>query len=350
VTLELRTRLRARGLDIALHLDEGETVAIMGPNGAGKSSILAILAGLLRPDSGRAELDGSVLFDLGPASRSSYRPAHARRIVLMAQDPLLFPHLSALDNVAFGPRSAGQRARTAREAARDWLDAVDASPLAGRKPGQLSGGQAQRVAIARALAARPRLLLLDEPMAALDVDAAPTLRQVIRRVLTDRAAIIVTHDVLDALVLATRVLVVDQGRIVESGTTKELLRRPRTAFTARMAGLNMVTGNAEGAGVRDATGRVIEGMGAGALPAGAPAVAVFSPSAVSVFRQHPHGSPRNVLRVTVTSLEPRDEQVRIRSDDLSADVTTPVVAELELVPGAEVYFSIKASAVTVYGI
>jgi molybdate transport system ATP-binding protein len=350
MTLELQSRLAARNLDIAFHLDDGETVAIMGPNGAGKSSILAILAGLLRPDSGRAELDGSVLFDVGPGSPSTWTPAHQRRIVLMAQDPLLFPHLSALDNVAFGPRSDGERTRGARQIARHWLDAVDAAQLADRRPGQLSGGQGQRVAIARALAARPQLLLLDEPMAALDVDAAPTLRQVIRRVLADRAAVIVTHDALDALVLATRVLVVDGGRVVESGPTREVLKRPRTAFTARVAGLNMVTGVAQGAGVREASGRVIEGMGAGSLPAGAPAVAVFSPSAVSVFRERPHGSPRNVLPVTVTGLEPRDELARVRADDLSADVTSPAVAELDLAPGAEVYFSIKASAVTVYGI
>jgi molybdate transport system ATP-binding protein len=350
MTLGLQARLAARNLDIALHLDDGETVAIMGPNGAGKSSILAILAGLLRPDSGRAELDGSVLFDVGTDSASTWTPAHARRIVLMAQDPLLFPHLSAIDNVAFGPRSGGKRARGAREIANHWLGAVDAEQLAHRKPGQLSGGQGQRVAIARALAAEPRLLLLDEPMAALDVDAAPTLRQVIRRVLADRAAIIVTHDALDALVLAARVLVVDGGRIVESGPTREVLRRPRTAFTARVAGLNMVTGVAEGAGVRESSGRVIEGMGAGSLPAGTSAVAVFSPSAVSVFRERPHGSPRNVLPVTVTGLEPRGELARIRADDLSADVTSPAVAELDLAPGAEVYFSIKASAVTVYGI
>jgi molybdate transport system ATP-binding protein len=350
MTLELQSRLAARNLDIAFHLDDGETVAIMGPNGAGKSSILAILAGLLRPDSGRAELDGSVLFDVGPGSPSTWTPAHQRRIVLMAQDPLLFPHLSALDNVAFGPRSDGERTRGARQIARHWLDAVDAAQLADRRPGQLSGGQGQRVAIARALAARPQLLLLDEPMAALDVDAAPTLRQVIRRVLADRAAVIVTHDALDALVLATRVLVVDGGRVVESGPTREVLKRPRTAFTARVAGLNMVTGVAQGAGVREASGRVIEGMGAGSLPAGAPAVAVFSPSAVSVFRERPHGSPRNVLPVTVTGLEPRDELARVRADDLSADVTSPAVAELDLAPGAAVYFSIKASAVTVYAI
>jgi molybdate transport system ATP-binding protein len=287
---------------------------------------------------------------VGPGSPSTWTPAHQRRIVLMAQEPLLFPHLSALDNVAFGPRSDGERTRGARQIARHWLDAVDAAQLADRKPGQLSGGQGQRVAIARALAARPQLLLLDEPMAALDVDAAPTLRQVIRRVLADRAAVIVTHDALDALVLATRVLVVDGGRVVESGPTREVLKRPRTAFTARVAGLNMVTGVAQGAGVLEASGRVIEGMGAGSLPAGAPAVAVFSPSAVSVFRERPHGSPRNVLPVTVTGLEPRDELARVRADDLSADVTSPAVAELDLAPGAAVYFSIKASAVTVYAI
>ena len=348
MTLDLKTRLQARNLDISLHLDDGEALAIMGPNGAGKSSILAILAGLLRPDAGRAELNGSVLFDLGPGRRQTWKPAHSRHIVLMAQEPLLFPHLSALDNVAFGPRSGGQRTREARATGTHWLEAVDAAHLASRRPGQLSGGQSQRVAIARALAAEPQLLLLDEPMAALDVDAAPTLRQVMRRVLTDRAAIIVTHDVLDALVLTQRVVVVDEGRIVESGPTRDVLRQPRTAFTARIAGLNMLTGIAHGAGVLEQSGRVIEGLGATSLSPGTPAIAVFSPGAVSIFRQRPHGSPRNVLPVTVTGLEPRGEQIRIRSDELSADVTATAVAELDLAPGAAVYFSVKASAVTVY--
>ncbi|MGI8613412.1 MAG: sulfate/molybdate ABC transporter ATP-binding protein [Nocardioidaceae bacterium] len=348
MTLALRAQLKARSLDISLHLDDAETVAILGPNGAGKSTTLAIIAGLLRPDSGRAELDADVLFDIGARGTNVWAAPHARGIALMAQEPLLFPHLSALENVAFGPRSAGQRPRQARSTAREWLHEVDAAELEERKPAQLSGGQAQRVAIARALAAQPRLLLLDEPLAALDVDAAPMLRQVLHRVLADRAAIIVTHEVLDALVLAQRVVVVDAGRVVESGPTREVLEHPRTPFTARIAGLNLVSGTALNAGVRQPNGQLIEGLPPPHLAPGTPAIAVFSPGAVSVFKERPNGSPRNVLPVTITELEPRDEQVRIRAAGLSADVTAPVVAELGLTPGTPVFFSVKASTVTVY--
>jgi len=176
------------------------------------------------------------------------------------------------------------------------------------------------------------------------------LRQVLHRVLADRAAIIVTHNVLDALVLAQRVIVVDHGHVVESGPTRDVLKSPRTPFTARIAGLNMITGEASGTGVEHQSGLFIEGLGATGITPGTTAIAVFSPSAVSVFRQPPHGSPRNVLPVTITELEPRDEQVRIRADDLIADVTAPVVAELDLTPGTRVFFSIKASAVTIYSI
>ena len=168
-------------------LGAGETVAVLGPNGAGKSTLLSIIAGLLRPDAGRAELDGDrVLFDLGAGRAHLDAPPHPRGTALLAQEPLLFPHLSALDNVAFGPRSAGASSAAARETARHWLAEVDAAALADRRPGQLSGGQAQRVAVARALAADPELLLLDEPMAALDIHAAPLLRRLLKRVLAGR--------------------------------------------------------------------------------------------------------------------------------------------------------------------
>ena len=351
MTLHYSATLQARHLDVSVQLDTSERIAVLGPNGAGKSTMLSILAGLLKPDQGRAQLDQDVLFDIRRGAADVWTPPHARGIALMAQEPLLFPHLSALDNVAFGPRSAGLRAGPARAAARHWLEEVEASEFAKRKPAELSGGQAQRVAIARALAAQPRLLLLDEPLAALDVGAEPMLRQVLRRVLTDRAAIIVTHSVLDALILADRVIVVDDGRIVESGPTREVLKHPRTAFTARIAGLNMIMGRAFGSGgVRQHDGQFVEGLAASHIAPDTPAIAVFSPAAVSIFRQNPHGSPRNVLAVTITELEPRDEQVRVRADELSADVTAPVVAELDLRPGTRVFFSIKASAVAVYPI
>ncbi|MGI8457434.1 MAG: sulfate/molybdate ABC transporter ATP-binding protein [Propionibacteriaceae bacterium] len=366
MTLHLRARLSSRDLDVDLSVADGERVAILGPNGSGKSTLLSVVAGVLRPDSGLAELDGRVLFDLGdretrPRARH-WTPPYDRGAALLAQDALLFPHLSVLDNVAFGPRSAGQPARLARTTARRWLEEVGAAEFAGRRPAELSGGQAQRVAIARALAAEPRMLLLDEPMAALDVAAAPTLRRVLRRVLDGRSALIVTHDLLDALLLAHRVVVLDGGRIVESGPTQEVIAHPRTVFTARIAGLNLVRGTAEEGGVRRMSGELFQGGvagleagsdGAEALVRHGAAIAVFSPSAVAVYLEAPHGSPRNTLAVTVTELEPREHLVRIRADDrtgqtFTADVTAAAVGELDLYPGRTVHYAVKATAVTIY--
>ncbi|HEY0949433.1 sulfate/molybdate ABC transporter ATP-binding protein, partial [Nocardioides sp.] len=237
MSLELRAIVAARGVDVAFDVAAGETVALLGPNGAGKSTVLSVAAGLLRPDRGEVRLDGREL-----TGERRFVPPHDRRVALLAQDPLLFPHLSVLENVAFGPRSRGAGRRESHAAARRWLEEVDAADLADRRPAEVSGGQAQRIAVARALAADPRLLLLDEPMAALDVAVAPALRQTLRRVLAERTVVLVTHDVLDALLLADRVVVLDEGRVVEQGPSAEVLARPRSPFAARIAGLNMVTG------------------------------------------------------------------------------------------------------------
>ncbi|MBC9734936.1 sulfate/molybdate ABC transporter ATP-binding protein [Nocardioides marmotae] len=343
MTLELSATVAARDLEVSLEVADGETLALLGPNGTGKSTVLAVAAGLLRPDDGRVVLDGEEL------TGRRVVPPHARRTALLAQDPLLFPHLTALDNVAFGPRSAGVRRRAARDRARGWLAEVGADDLAGRRPGRLSGGQAQRVAIARALAAEPRLLLLDEPMAALDVAVTPALRQTLKRVLEGRTTVVVTHDVLDALLLADRVVVLDRGRVVEQGPTAEVLARPRSAFAARVAGLNMVAGRWSDGVVRDPGGRSVAGTPSGpALREGDAAVAVFRPRAVSVFRQAPGGSPRTALEVVVTDLEPHGDQVRVRAGDLAADVTAHAAAELDLAPGAPVTFVVKATEVDVY--
>ncbi|MFN2494557.1 MAG: ATP-binding cassette domain-containing protein, partial [Pseudonocardiaceae bacterium] len=193
-------------LDVALDIGLGEVLAVLGPNGSGKSTLLGVLAGTLRPDRGLVRLGGRVLTD---TEHRVALPPHQRRVGLLAQSPLLFPHLSVLDNVAFGPRCAGARRASARVTARRALSDVDAVQFADRKPGRLSGGQAQRVALARALAAEPDLLLLDEPLSAVDVDLAPQLRALLRGLLVDRLAVLVTHQVLDALVLADRVVVLD---------------------------------------------------------------------------------------------------------------------------------------------
>ncbi|MHA7264050.1 sulfate/molybdate ABC transporter ATP-binding protein [Arthrobacter sp. TMN-37] len=339
----LRAAVHARRFDAALSLHEGETAAVLGPNGAGKSTLLALAAGLLRADSGSAELDGRTLF--GPGS---FTPPHRRGVCLLPQEPLLFPHLSVLDNVAFAPRSAGESKAASRDAARGWLAEVEAADLADQRPGQLSGGQAQRVAVARALAARPSLLLLDEPLAAIDASAAPGLRRMLRRVLSGRNAVIVTHDLLDALILADTVTVLEEGRVAETGPTQAVLERPRSSFAAGLAGLNFVPGTSVPAGLVDAAGGRIEAVSAVPLPAGVPAAAVFSPRAVSVFPAAPAGSPRNLLKVRVTDLEPHGEFVTVRAGHLSAEISTTAAAELDLVPGSEVCFAVKAAAVTLY--
>ncbi|GGM43340.1 ABC transporter ATP-binding protein [Longimycelium tulufanense] len=344
-------------LSVALGLAPGEVLAVLGPNGSGKSTLLAALAGLLRPDRGRVTLGGRILTDV---TAGRHVPPHRRGIVLLPQRPLLFPHLSALGNVAFPPRSRGVHRRTARVVAEQLLSEVDCLELAARKPAQLSGGQAQRVAVARALAADPELLLLDEPMAALDVDAAPTLRALLRRVLRGggRTAVVVTHDPLDALVLADRVLVLSSGAIVEQGPTRSVLGRPRSAFAARIAGLELVSGTACPDGVRTPEGAVFAGHRDPTLLAGEPAVAVFPARAVSVHWERPTGSPRNIFPVTIATLEPRGDVVRVRAgaatggpawaDGLHAEITAAAVADLELVPGARVWFAVKAAEVALH--
>ena len=352
MTLSFTATVPGRDVEVAFDVAEGETIAVLGPNGAGKSTVLAVAAGLLRPATGRVELAGRVLLSVGgPGStldKVDIAP-HRRRVALLAQEPLLFPHLSVLDNVAFGPRSTGTSRAPARVRAQEWLDEVGIGELADRRPAQLSGGQAQRAAVARALAAEPDLLLLDEPMAALDVAVAPALRQTLRRVLADRTCVVVTHDVLDALLLSDRVIVLEGGRVVETGATREVLTRPRSAFAARLAGLNLLVGRWSGTALELDDGTTLSGLVADEQPVvGEPVVAVFRPTAVAVYRQAPHGSPRNVVPVTVTTVEPMGDLVRVRAGDLSADVTAPAAAELELVPGLPAHFSVKATEVEIY--
>ena len=368
MTLELSMSIGARNLELTLSVGATETVALMGANGAGKSSVLQALSGLVKPDAGHATLGGRPLFRLGTdgsartASTSDFwLPPHQRGIGTLAQEPLLFPHLSVLDNVAFGPRSAGATKAAAATTAWQWLREVDAGDLAGQKPAQLSGGQAQRVALARALATDPELLLLDEPMAALDVNTTPFLRSLLKRVLAGRRAIIVTHDVLDALMLADRIIVMEQGRIVESGPTAAVLTHPRSAFAASLAGLNVLSGTLSGSTLLMSDGVKVEGRPAGGLLAQAPqlapaplamggpeGLAAFAPSSVSVFLSPPVGSPRNCFAVRVTELAPQGSHIRVRASGLAADVSPAAIAELGLEPGTEVFFVVKAAEVVLY--
>ena len=352
MSLDLAATVEHRGIDVAFSMCAGETLALLGPNGAGKTTVLEVVAGLVAPDHGRVVLGGRPLTRAGRDAASGGRlqvAPHDRRTALLGQDPLLFPHLSAVDNVAFGPRSRGASRGESREAALRWLDEVGVAELRDRRPSQLSGGQAQRVAVARALAAEPELVLLDEPLAAVDVAVAPALRQVLRRVLDGRTAIVVTHDPLDALLVADRIVVLEAGSVVEEGTSAEVLSRPRSAFAARLAGLDLVLGVWRDGQVVTDDGLAVQGLVDGEQPApGDAVVAAFRPAAVAVYRQPPQGSPRNVFAVTISELEPLGDLVRVRAGALSADVTVQAAAELELMAGRQVTFTVKATEVAVY--
>jgi molybdate transport system ATP-binding protein len=348
VSLRAELVVDDRDVAVTLGLRRGETVALLGPNGSGKSTTISVVAGLLQPDAGEVELDDRTLVRAGGRGPAAWVPPHDRGVALLAQEPLLFPHLSVLDNVAFGPRSAGVPRGAARGRAHHWLAEVGVDELASRRPRELSGGQAQRVALARALATEPRLLLLDEPLSAVDVALAPGLRQLLRRVLRDRSAVVVTHDVLDAALLADRVVVLEGGRVVEQGPTAQVLARPTSDFAARIAGLNLVRGHAHGETVVGESGLAIAGLADEPLHDGLEAIAVFSPSAVGVYREVPRGSPRNAIRGVVTEIEPHGHQVRVRTEHLAADITPAALAELGLAPGSPVVFSVKASEVAVY--
>lgn len=342
MTLRLTAALAARGVEVDLRLGDGETLALLGPNGAGKSSVLGMLAGLLRPDSGSAHLSDDTLFDLAPGGPARWLPPHRRNIALLAQDALLFPHLSVRRNVEFAPRSAGVPRAEARRRADHWLERTGSAAFADRRPGELSGGQAQRVALARALAAEPALTLLDEPLASLDVGVAAELRGVLADVLADRSAVLVTHDALDAYLLADRVAVLHEGRVVEEGPTARVLAHPRHPFTAELAGMTLLVGRRTRDGIATDDGLELAGTAPTAIPEGARVTAIVRPSAVRVA---PPGTGAAGIPAVVTGLEPRDDLVRIRTDRLTALAPAALVAELRLVPGAPVVLSVAPEEV-----
>ena len=338
-------------VDVPLAVDRGEVVALLGPNGAGKSTVLHLLAGLLGATSGSLELAGRVLS--APGARPV--PVPERRIGLMSQDPLLFPHLSAVENVAFGPRSRGTGRAAARAAAVEQLARMGLDGLADRKPAQLSGGQRQRVALARALAADPELLLLDEPLGALDVQTAPEIRQLLRTWLAaaGTTTVLVTHDVLDAAVLADRIVVIDRGAVVDDGPTTRVLSAPRSPFSAQIAGVNLVIGEVTGVGGGTVTLRTGDGTAVTGIPdvpivVGGRAAAVFRPSAVAVYTEPVAGSPRNQWAVRVSGLEPAADGVRVRTSlGVAADLTPAAIAELGLTLGTAVHLVVKATEIRI---
>jgi molybdate transport system ATP-binding protein len=342
----VRCTLGALRLDVELHTTGGETIAVLGPNGAGKTTFFRCLAGLLAIEGGRISLDDRLLDD--PDS-GVFVPAHQRPMGVVFQDYLLFPSLTAIENVAFGLRARGVPRAEARKRALTWLTRVGLDDHAHLRPGALSGGQAQRVALARALATEPRVLLLDEPLAALDAGTKSDVRRDLRRHLStfDGARLLVTHDPVDAYALADRVVIVESGRIVQSGTLSEVTARPRSRYVADLVGLNLLSGTAErGMISTEAGGRVVS-----ADPLDGPVFAVIAPHSVALYPALPEGSPRNVWAVTVADVDRLADRVRVSlagEVPLVAEVTPAAIEQLGLRAGVQIWASVKATEVSLY--
>lgn len=342
----LRVQRPGFRLELDLEVGPGEVVALLGPNGAGKSTALHCLAGLEPASRSRIRLGGAVLDD---PERGIRRTAQQRGIGVVFQDYLLFGNLDARDNVAFGLRARGVSRRAARRRAQQWLERVGVADRASSRPRQLSGGQAQRVALARALAPDPQALLLDEPLAALDARTRVETRAALARHLAEYpgAAVIVTHDALDAMILADRLVVIEQGSLVQAGLPHEVARRPRTEYVADLVGLNLLAGSAAGEAV------ALEGGGVLHLahPASGRVQVAIRPSAVALYATAPVGSPRNVWPGVVSSMEARTDVIRVTVEGpptLAADVTLAAAAQLGLAPGAHVWCSVKATELEAY--
>ncbi len=333
-------------LDVHLAAADGEVLAVLGPNGAGKTTLLRALAGLTPIDRGRIDIDGRTFDD---PSTGTMVPPEGRPGAMVFQDHLLFGHLSVLANVAFGLRSRGVDKADAERQAADWLTRVGLGDLGGSRPRQLSGGQAQRVALARALATSPRLLLLDEPLSALDVTTRGSVRHELRHHLRQFAGscVMVTHDPLDAAVIADRLVVIEAGRVVQEGTLAEITDRPRSSYVADLLGINLLVATASGTSLILADG----GDLTSATPASGPVFVVIPSQAISLHTAQPTGSPRNTWATTVGELHLVGDRARVHLDGppaLAAEVTPAALVELGISEGSTVWVAVKATQIVVY--
>jgi molybdate transport system ATP-binding protein len=342
---DIQLRLGTLDLSVALAVGPGEVVAVLGPNGAGKTTLLRAIAGLTPLANGSVVLDDIVLED---TRTRTYVPTERRPIGVVFQSYLLFPHLTVLENVAFGLHARG-RGGEARGVALGLLERMDLAAYADLKPGALSGGQAQRVALARALATDPRLLLMDEPLAALDASSRVSVRRDLKRALAQFPGVrlLVTHDPLEAIALADRLLILEGGRVLQTGTATEVTQRPRSRYVADLVGVNLLRGQAHGGHI------AIEGGGALTTidDTDGEVFAVVYPRNVALHRTQPEGTPRNVWAGRITSLDQQGDRVRVTiggAPRLVAEVTPAAVHELHLAEGGDVWVSVKAAEVAVY--
>ncbi len=351
-------------LQVSTSVAPGEVLVVLGPNGAGKSTLLRVVAGLVPLAEGEVSLGGRCLD--GPdalnargregRAQLSWVDVHERRVGYVFQEYRLFPHLDVTDNVAFPLRVRGLRRRAARASVRYWLERMDLSRVATARPADLSGGQAQRVALARALAADPDVVLLDEPLAALDSRTRITVRQELRAHLSalEVPVLLVTHDPVDALTLGHRLLVIEGGQVVQEGTPAVVAARPATEYVARLVGLNLFTGRMR----PDRRTVDLEGGGVLIVSGGEPvasgdvALVALNPAAITVSLERPvPGSPRNVWSGVVQAIEPLTDRIRLQvagPPDALVDVTSAAVAELGLIEGSRVWLSAKATETVVY--
>ena len=360
--IELVAKLPERSIDNArLEVSPGQFLTLIGPNGCGKSTLCLMIAGLLRTQ-GYLKISDKTLDE--PGWRGTFVSPGKRPVALLAQNPGIFTHMSVLDNVAFGPRCQGQGRRRARQRAWQELHAVGASHLAYRQGGELSGGQAARVALARALATSPQVLVLDEPMAALDVQARSQLRARLRERTRARAitVVMVSHDLVDIASLSDAVAVMDAGQLITQGPTAEVLSTPSTEFVATLTGASLLNGTLAG---DEATPQLKLGKGVSlrlaqwpqanddepAWQVGAKAVALINPDAIALYPQQPKGSPRNVIPVTVSSLDGDGAVVSLSlrladGQRLRTRLTAAAIAELGIQAGTSLFAVIKATAIT----
>jgi molybdate transport system ATP-binding protein len=344
--VDVAFRLGSLELEVQLEAAPGEIVAVLGPNAAGKTTLLRALAGLVPISQGKVTLDDVVFDDV---TRGIHLPPERRPIGVVFQDYLLFPHLTALENVAFGLRARGVAARDARARAAAWLDRLGVGDEALARPRALSGGQAQRVALARALAIDPRLLLLDEPLAALDASTRGAVRRDLKRHLASFAGIriVITHDPLEAIALADRLVILERGHVVQTGSPAEVTQRPRSRYVADLVGVNLLRGTATAGQVALTGGASLQS----ADGVDGEVFAVIHPRAVALHRARPEGSPRNVWRGRASALDFQGDRVRVGVEGempIIAEVTPAAVRELGLAEGGEVWVSVKATEITVY--